>query len=129
MSSKKEKRLLNAISTILDSYKKYPEIEHISNISLPTKENIISLVEDIQVLLFPGLIKQKSFDDLNLPHMIGQQTVSIYYRLKNAIEKVLCWKASEEGRNCDDLPEFGEQVESIVFEFLEFLPELSSPLN
>tara|TARA_Y100001970_G_C14081240_1_gene774826 strand:+ start:23 stop:949 length:927 start_codon:yes stop_codon:yes gene_type:complete len=129
MTSKKEKRLQNTINNLLGSYKKFPEIEHISNIPLPTKENIITLVEDIQVLLFPGLIKQKSFDELNLPHLIGQQTVSVYYRLKNEIEKVLCWKASEEGKNCDDLPEFGVQVESIVFEFLEFLPKLRGLLS
>ena len=54
MTSKKEKRLQNTLRNLLNSYKKFPEIEHISNISLPTKENIISLVEDIQVLLFPG---------------------------------------------------------------------------
>ena len=108
----------------MDSYKKHPEIEHISDIALPSKENIISLIEDIQVLLFPGLIRQNSFDNLNLPHLIGQQTVSIYYRLKSAIEQVLCWKATEEGKRCDEQPEFGKQVENIAFEFLEFLPEL-----
>jgi len=56
--------------------------------------------------------------------VVGQQTVSIFYRLKEAIELVLCWKASEEGKSCEELPEFGEQVENIAFEFLEYLPEL-----
>ena len=118
------KRLQNAIDALLSSYQEHPEIEHIGSIALPAKENIILLIEDIQVLLFPGLIRQESFDTLNLPHLVGQQTVSIFYRLKEAIELVLCWKASEEGKSCEELPEFGEQVENISFEFLEYIPEL-----
>jgi len=75
------------------------------------------------------LIRQESFDYLNLPHVVGQQTVSIFYRLKEAIEMVLCWKATEEGKNCDEMPKFGERVENIAFEFLEFLPELRDILS
>jgi len=129
MTINQEKRLQNTINALLNSYRKHPEIEHISNIDLPAKENLIALLEDIQVLLFPGLIRQESFDYLNLPHLIGQQTVSIYYRLKEAIEQVLCWKATEEGKNCDEQPEFGKQVESIAFEFLEYLPQLREILS
>ncbi len=124
MSTDPGKRLQKTIDGLMASYQEHPEIEHIGNIDLPAKENIINLIEDIQVLLFPGLIRQESFDFLNLPHVVGQQTVSIFYRLKEAIELVLCWKASEEGKSCEELPEFGEQVESIAFEFLEYLPEL-----
>jgi len=129
MSIKQEKRLQNTINALLTSYRKHPEIEHISDIPLPAKEYITALIEDIQVLLFPGLIRQDSFDYLNLPHLIGQQTVSIYYRLKNAIEQVLCWKATEEGKNCDEQQEFGKQVESIAFELLEYLPKLRDILS
>ena len=124
MTTDRGKRLQESINALMNSYNEHPEIELIGNTTLPAKENIISLIEDIQVLLFPGLIRQESIDSLNLPHAVGQHTVSIFYRLKEAIELVLCWKASEEGKNCDELPEFGEQVECIAFEFLEYIPEL-----
>ena len=129
MSKDKEKRLQKTIDALMVSYREHPEIEHIGNIDLPVKENIVALIEDIQALLFPGLIRQESFDYLNLPHVVGQQTVSIFYRLKEAIEMVLCWKATEEGKNCDEMPKFGERVENIAFEFLEFLPELRDILS
>ena len=129
MSTDQGKRLQNVIDALMASYRKHPEIEHIDSVDLPAKESIVSLVEDIQVLLFPGLIRQESFDYLNLPHMVGQQTVSIFYRLKEAIELVLCWKASQEGEHCEELPEFEEQVEAIAFEFLEYIPELRDILS
>ena len=43
MSKKQEKRLQNPIDSLLNSYRKHPEIEHISDIALPDKENIIKL--------------------------------------------------------------------------------------
>ena len=129
MSIDQGKRLQNVIDALMASYRKHPEIEHIGTVDLPAKESIVSLVEDIQVLLFPGLIRQESFDYLNLPHMVGQQTVSIFYRLKEAIELVLCWKASQEGEQCEELPEFEVQVEAIAFEFLEYIPELRDILS
>jgi len=129
MSKDKEKRLQKTIDALMVSYREHPEIEHIGVVALPTKESIVKLVEDIQVLLFPGLIRQESFDNLNLPHIVGQQTVSIFYRLKEFIELVLCWKASQEGENCEEQPEFGEQVENIAFEFLEYIPELREVLS
>ncbi len=129
MDSKHVNRLQAAIDGLMISYKEHPDIERIGTVDLPAKESIVDLVEDIQVLLFPGLIRQESFDFLNLPYMIGQRSVSIFYRLKEAIEQVLCWKASQEGESCEDRPEFGERVEKIVFEFLEYLPELRDILS
>ena len=123
------KRLQKTIDALMESYRKHPEIEHISSVDLPAKESIVSLIEDIQILLFPGLIRQESFDNLNLPHAVGQQTVSIFYRLREAIELVLCWKASQEGEHCEELPEFEEEVETIAFEFLEYIPELRDVLS
>ena len=129
MSSDQTKRLQKMIDTLMLSYNENQDIEHISEMKIPAKESIINLTEDIQVLLFPGLIRQESFDNLNLPHLIGQKTVSIFYRLKEAIELVLCWKSSLEGKSCKDSPEFGEQVENITYEFLGYLPKLRKVLS
>ena len=72
MSKDQGKRLQKAIEKLMVSYKEHPDIEHIGDTHIPAKESIINLTEDIQVLLFPGLIRQESFDNLNLPHLIGQ---------------------------------------------------------
>jgi len=129
MSSDQGKRLQKSIDALMLSYNEHKDIEHIGDMSIPAKESIINLTEDIQVLLFPGLIRQESFDRLNLPHLIGQKTVSIFYRLKEAIELVLCWKASLEGERCQENPEIEDQIESITYEFLEYLPALREVLS
>ncbi len=126
--TRREQRLRQAVSQLMQSYDQHPEIERIGTVSLPAKESIIALAEDILVLLFPGLIRQESFDRLNLPYAMGQKTVSLFYRMREALELVLCWAASQEGRDCAERQDFSEQVEAIVFEFLEYLPELRNIL-
>lgn len=120
----REQRLQNAVSGLLASYGRYPEIERIGTTPLPTKENIVRLVENIQVLLFPGLIRQERFDSLNLPYAMGQRTTMVFEQLQEYIEEVLCWEYSQGGEDCHQREDFRDQVEGIVFEFLECLPEL-----
>ena len=96
----RKQRLKNAVDGLLASYGKYPEIERIGTTPLPTKENIVRLVEGIQVLLFPGLIRQERFDSLNLPYAMGQRTTTGFEQLQEYIEEVLCWEYSQGGEDC-----------------------------
>ena len=47
MSTDQGKRLQNTIDALMVSYREHPEIEHIGNIDLPAKENIINLNLDV----------------------------------------------------------------------------------
>ena len=88
MATDQGNRLQNVIDTLMVSYNEHRDIEHIGDMNIPAKESIINLTEDIQVLLFPGLIRQESFDKLNLPHLIGQKIV--YFPKKNMMKIFLC---------------------------------------
>lgn len=125
----KKLRLHKIVESILDSYQKHPEIERIGTTTLPAKESIINLAKDILVLLYPGLIRQESFDSLDLNYVIGQRTVSIFHRLQKYIEQVLCWEITEEKAQKFDNSKFSEQVENIALEFLEHLPVLRDILT
>ena len=52
MSTDQGERLQKVIDSLMVSYKKHPDIEHIGDMHIPAKESIINLIEDIQVLLF-----------------------------------------------------------------------------
>ena len=128
MNESRQEKLNQVLGKLLDSYREYSEIELIGSVGLPAKDSIIKLVDDILVVLYPGLIRQESFDHLNLPYLAGQKLVSILERLELFIEQVLCWKFSQEGENCRENQEFGEEVEQISFSFLEYLPSLREVL-
>ena len=108
MNESRQEKLNQVLGKLLDSYREYSEIELIGSVGLPAKDSIIKLVDDILVVLYPGLIRQESFDHLNLPYLAGQKLVSILERLELYTEQVLCWKFSQEGENCRENQEFGE---------------------
>ena len=129
MGVNRESKLKQVLDRLMQSYREHPDIELIGTLDLPAKDSIIQLVEDILVLLYPGLIRQESFDHLNLPYLAGQKLVSILERLEEYTEQVICWKFSQEGADCSKNRQFGEEVEKIAFSFLEYLPELRETLT
>ena len=65
MNESRQEKLNQVLGKLLDSYQEYSEIELIGSVGLPAKDSIIKLVDDILVVLYPGLIRQESFDHLN----------------------------------------------------------------
>ena len=50
-------------------------------------ESIVQLANDLQVLLFPGLLSgQEQLDAISLPYWLGQKSASIFYRLRDYLE-------------------------------------------
>lgn len=129
MGFDRELKLKQVLEKLMQSYSEHPDIERIGSLALPAKESIIKLVEDILVLLYPGLIRQESIDHLNLPYLAGQKLVSVLERLEEYTEQVLCWKYSQEGEDCENIMHFGEKVEEISFNFLDYLSELRETLT
>ncbi|MBF0287919.1 MAG: serine acetyltransferase [SAR324 cluster bacterium] len=125
---KDKERLQQVVNSILDSYHQHPDMVRVGKTTLPTREDIVNLVKDIQMLIFPGFIRQEPLGSLDLPYIIGQKTVSIFKRLQSYMEQVLCWEIAQDGANCYDNPSFAKRVEGIAIEFLELIPDLRDVL-
>lgn len=121
--SRSEQRLEDIVKSVLHSYHSHPDLERIGQVRLPTKEDVVALVEDIEMLLFPGFLRSETLDTLTLPYVIGQKTGSIFHRLSQYLGQVLCWESGEKS-DCMDDPQFKQKVENISLEFLEALPDL-----
>ena len=57
MNESRQEKLNQVLGKLLDSYREYSEIELIGSVGLPAKDSIIKLVDDILVVLYPGLIR------------------------------------------------------------------------
>lgn len=124
----KSERLQSSVNELLESYEQHPQIQYINSAKLPTKQEIIHLTEDILTLIFPGLIRQESLDSLGFPYRIGQKMSSLFIQLQDYIQKILCWKLAQAGKDCQTTPYFQDNIEQIAFEFLENLPHLRKTL-
>ena len=123
-----ELRLRKAVDALLDSYHSHPEIQSIGCSGLPARENIIQLANDLQVLLFPGLFRQEQLDAISLPYWLGQKSASVFYRLRDYLEQMICWQRRQEGLPRPPAGDCSERAEEISLNLLETLPEIREVL-
>jgi serine O-acetyltransferase len=123
-----ELRLRNAVDALLESYHGHLAIQSIGCSSLPASESIVELANDLQVLLFPGLLRQKQLDAIGLPYWLGQKSASIFYRLRDYLEQVICWQNSQERRLRAPAAVCRERAEEISLSLLEALPVMREVL-
>ena len=123
-----ELRLRKAVDALLDSYHSHPEIQSIGCSGLPARESIVQLANDLQVLLFPGLLRQEQLDAISLPYWLGQKSASIFYRLRDYLEQVICWQSRQEGLPQPPPGACSERAEEISLNLLETLPEMREVL-
>ncbi|MGA1536078.1 MAG: serine acetyltransferase [bacterium] len=123
-----ELRLRKAVDALLDSYHSHPEIQSIGCSGLPARESIVQLANDLQVLLFPGLLRQEQLDAISLPYWLGQKSASIFYRLRDYLEQVICWQSRQEGLPQPPAGACSERAEEISLNLLETLPEMREVL-
>ncbi len=123
-----ELRLRKAVDSLLDSYHAHPETQGIGCVRLPARESIVRLAEDLQVLLFPGLMRQEELDAISLPYWLGQKSASIFYRLRDYLGQVLSWERSQSRLPCLSPEESRERAEEISLLLLEELPNLREVL-
>ncbi len=87
------------VDSILDSYQKDGGINKAGNDNFPNRENVVSVLHDIQTLIFPGYKTAEEVDSVNLRYITGQRVNRIIALLTKEIEKALTYKASQHDEN------------------------------
>ena len=117
------------MDALLDSYHSHPEIQSIGCSGLPARERASSSWPMIyKVLLFPGLLGQEQLDAISLPYWLGQKSASIFYRLRDYLEQVICWQSRQEDYPNHRQKTCSERAEAISLNLLETLPEMREVL-
>jgi serine O-acetyltransferase len=102
-------------------------MDHLEGKDLPSKKNVIEVLDDLFTVLFPGYLGNSEISKANIKFCLGTKLTSIYERLTIEVEKSLkyiCRKISE----CpQDICQKRAQI--VVKELLEMLPEIRSTLS
>ena len=135
----KELNLDNISDQLLESYKTIGGINHIEGPNLPSKQSIISILQDLYSILFPGFYEDSPVDNLSLKYVIGQLVVKVYNVLLKEIEKSLCFQCNIDNHlNCDECQNTDEksrkfvhikQAKNITTGFINYLPSLREILK
>ena len=89
MTSELDRRRREISASILRSYRGHCELNHLGAASLPNREEVWTVVEDLLRLLFPGFLDSEVLPEDELEHWVNEQVSSIERRLAAQIRRGL----------------------------------------
>ena len=101
------------VDELLESYAHCGGIKHLNGASLPSKNAVAALTQDLLHIIFPGFIAEYQVSVQDLPHETALQLSSLQKRLAREIAKSL-----------EMHPVAGANAESVTLEFLRKLPDV-----
>ncbi len=113
------------VQTILQSWQEGDCYQHISVEAIPSKEQIIQIVEQTQRILFPGYFTPGRLHPSNLEFAIGTETAELYDRLTEQIYKAVRHDCSRNNRPCINCEVISHEL---ALEYLKKLPEITKIL-
>ncbi len=111
---------------LLDSYTHTPTgMEHIDYAELPSRKEIINLIDGLMALLFPGYFGPKRPDRKNLPFFTGARLDQIYEIMATQTFMGLRHRCKGNLNNCGNCEDMAEEI---TCSFLKELPEIRKTL-
>ena len=116
------------IDGILDSYDRYGLINRNHTEDFPNRQNVVSILSDLQTIVFPGFRAAEDIDSVNIRYITGQKVNNIIANLTREIQKALIYTKSQ---NCkkEDLVNIAEShcfklAEKTAIALIEEIPEI-----
>jgi len=95
------------------------------NRQLPSRDIIVSAVEKIRGVLYPGYFGNSELNTENIRFHVGATLDQIHHEIREQIRRGFCFRCGKFGIGC---PECAEKAERKSVEFLLSLPEIQNML-
>ena len=83
------------IDGILDSYDRYGLVNRNHKEDFPNRQNVVSILSDIQTVIFPGFKTAEAIDSVNIRYITGQKVNNIIANLTREIQKALIYTKAQ----------------------------------
>ncbi|MCR5613700.1 serine O-acetyltransferase EpsC [Treponema sp.] len=117
------------LDNIMDSYQQYGGINRAGEENFPNRQNVVSVLQDLQSLIFPGFKYDEDIGSGNLRYITGMHVNRIISVLTSEIQKALVFVVSK--KDCENYDRNDVQnshcyklAEKTVFALLEEIPEI-----
>ena len=116
------------IDGILDSYDRYGLINRNHTEDFPNRQTVVSILSDIQTVIFPGFKTAEDIDSVNIRYITGQKVNNIIANLTREIQKALIYTKSQtcsldEVNNIEESHCF-KLAEKTALALIEEIPEI-----
>ena len=113
------------VKKLLNSWKAKECYEHISPVSIPSRDKVIEITNQARRVIFPGYFSTTKLHASNLEYCIGKETTDLYDKLSEQITMAIRHDCRRNGLLCTNCE---EKSYDIAFAFIEKLPEVASIL-
>lgn len=120
MEAKRDPTLGEIVTSILESYREHEHLSHLRGGSLPNREIVWGIVEDLLRILFPGFLERSELSPQEVTEQTAERVLSVERRLRGEIEKGL---RSREGPATPD-EELRQRAESVALNLLGRIPAI-----
>jgi serine O-acetyltransferase len=121
-------RLPELVNAIVKSYWELPGCRRIDRIDLPSRAEIVELVERLLELVYPGFIGRQDLTQHNVAYHVGELLPRIGILAHRQVFQSLCYMQETEGEG-GDTAVCRQQASRITAEFLERLPQVRETLS
>lgn len=122
------KEQLNTLTDrIVDSYKDIGNINHLGHCPLPSSQVVVSILEDLKEILYPGYRRRQNLHMGNVTYFVGDLVDGLHDKLTQQFARALRYEYDVKyGADCDrrHLMDFEARGQQAAIEFLESLPEM-----
>ena len=115
------KKLPGIVDDVLASYQAIPATRNVGESSLPSKSNVIEILEGLREILFPGYYSSEQFCWDNIQYFVGSKIDDLFIKLSAEISKSIRHECKEDGHICI---ECRDKAEKCVTDFFGNIPML-----
>jgi serine O-acetyltransferase len=119
------------IDGILDSYDRYGGINRSEAENFPNRQNVITVLQDLQCLIFPGFRVEEDISPTNIRYITGTRVNNIIATLTKEIQKALVYTVSTQNGNTNNIENSlcFKLAEHTSLALLEELPEIKRKIT
>jgi serine O-acetyltransferase len=123
----RERSLALAVESILDSYRRHGNINHLEATALPSRPRVTLLLDELMHLVFPGYFGEENLDELVSNYVVGERCARLYRDLS-----AVCYRAFRVNDNCEVTSELRadtrERADRAALELLSAIPRVRDVL-
>src|SRR5689334_15002214 len=119
------------VDAIVESVNAQPHLQHLNRVFLPSRDAIVSAIERLRQLLFPGYFGKQGLTSANVKFRLGELVIELSDILYEQVRCCLRYREQLPGTNGDDerCERCDHEAATIVATFFERLPVVRELLS
>jgi serine O-acetyltransferase len=119
-----KEQLPSLTDRIVGTYNEVGGISHLGHCPLPQYDAVISVLDDLRELIYPGYQRREKLHIGNVLYHAGDLIDGLHDKLTTQIGRALLHEAREDPRHCPEDDDFEAKGQLLAIAFLQRIPEL-----